>query len=136
MMNKIYAGVLIVSFLALLSCEKQDKVFDLQKIDAHQRLNNVLQDIDQQIESIKIDTLQLAEGDLEEKLAQSEQELTEMRDMVLKHISMVDSIAKDNWQDFEASMDSTEIDVEKKIQEVQDYISTMVQKTPPVPPLY
>lgn len=136
MMKKIFSVVLIVSFFALFSCEKQDKVFDLQKIDAHQRLDGLLEEINEQIESIKIDTLQLAEGDLEQKLAQSEQDLTEMRDKVLKQIIKVDSVAKENWQHFEAAMDSTETKVQSKIQEVQEYISTMVQETPPAPPLY
>jgi len=128
--------IIAISILAVIwSCEKQNEVFDLQKIDAHQRLNDVLQEIDEQIESIKLDTLQLGEVDLEEELAQSEEELAAMRDSVLNQIRRIDEMTEEKWEKFEASLDSTEKHVVNALEKARERISTMTPDVPPVPPL-
>mgnify|MGYP006294137279 FL=1 len=93
-MKKLFYATFILSLFFMLTCQQQQDIYDLEKIDTRQQLDEMLAKIDNHIEDIKLDTLQLEESELEQELVQAEKELQAMRDTVLNKINRLDEIQK------------------------------------------
>ncbi len=135
-MKKIMIVTSIFLVAVLNSCQKTAENFEVQKIEAHERLDKLLQEIDDNIESIKIDTMQTGDATMKENLEQSEQKLTAMRENVLQKINKIDSVTKKEWDTFETSLDSAEVRLANELERMRDLISTLTQKPPTIPPGY
>ena len=135
-MNRTVYVIMILFIVATLSCQKKETVFDLEKINARQKLDDVLKDIDDQIEDIKLDTLKLSDGELKENLTAREEELKALRDSVLTSIDQIGSVSEKEWDSFEAAMDSTVKRVEEAIELAQQHLFIWRQKQPSIPPTF
>lgn len=128
--------VAVAIFSIFIFCQQQEQAFDLQKIDTRQQLDDVLKEIDEQIEILKMDTLQIEDSGLKEQLMNSERELAEMRDVVLEQLAAINDVGPKSWDQFSAAIDSLEGEVTKSIEQAREHLNTMTQRTPPVPPVY
>lgn len=135
MKNRIMVFTFVV-LVVFLGCQQQQQSFELEKIDARQKLDNMLQEIDDQIKALKLDTLKLNEDELKSKLYESEKELADMRSTVLDQLNDIESVGQKNWDEFKASVDSSEVEITQALERAREYISTLMQRPPTVPPAY
>lgn len=135
-MKKLFYATFILSLFFMLTCQQQQDIYDLEKIDTRQQLDEMLAKIDNHIEDIKLDTLQLEESELEQELVQAEKELQAMRDTVLNKINRLDEIQKKDWEKFSTEIDSTIQQVNDALEMARSSVSTITQEPPTVPPSY
>mgnify|MGYP006292975993 CR=1 FL=1 len=135
-MKKLFYATFILSLFFMLTCQQQQDIYDLEKIDTRQQLDEMLAKIDNHIEDRKLDTLQLEESELEQELVQAEKELQAMRDTVLNKINRLDEIQKKDWEKFSTEIDSTIQQVNDALEMARSSVSTITQEPPTVPPSY
>jgi hypothetical protein len=119
-----------------MTCQQQQDVFDLEKIETRQQLDEMLQKIDNHIKDIKLDTLQLEESELEQELVEAEQELNAMRDTVMNKLDRLDTIQKKEWEKFSTEIDSTVQHVNETLEMARSSVSPISQEPQTVPPSY
>lgn len=133
-MRTILNIVFVMLFAITLSCEKQEEVLDLKKIDSRTTLDETLKKIDEKIKDIRVDTLLSEQNELKEY--DNEQQLTTMRDIILTKIDKIDSINKKDWDKFEAELDSLVKRAEESIEKAQQELTPGIGKAPYNPPTY